>query len=166
LFRYAHAVEAVGGADMVAALLPVLAQTLRQDAVRLDAACADAQWVAAAAVLHGLKGVLPLFCVPEMAQRIIECTQQVCQQYDWRCHCITVVWSHVHILLSWRGFRARAESPCSVGTHGDDSSPWSWNFFPLPTASCGAPPRFIASGSRARNSAMRWKSSPPCFRRG
>lgn len=43
---------------------------------------------------------------PAMAQRIIECTQQVCQQYEWRCHCITVVWSHVHILLSWRGFRA------------------------------------------------------------
>ena len=78
LVRYAHAVEAVGGADMVAALLPVLAQTLRQDALRLDAACADAQWVAAVAVLHGLKGVLPLFCAPEMAQRIID-LEAVCK---------------------------------------------------------------------------------------
>lgn len=43
---------------------------------------------------------------PAMAQLIIERTQQVCRQYDWRCHCITVVWSHVHVLLSWRGFRA------------------------------------------------------------
>ena len=43
---------------------------------------------------------------PAMAQVIIERAQQACTQYDWRCHCITVVWSHVHVLMSWRGFRA------------------------------------------------------------
>jgi hypothetical protein len=31
-----------------------------------------------AAVLHGLKGVLPLFCAPEMAQRIID-LEAVCK---------------------------------------------------------------------------------------
>ena len=78
LLRYPEAVQLVGGADMVAALLPVLAQTLQQDASRLDRAFADAQLVEAAVALHGLKGVLPLFCAAEMAQRIID-LEAVCK---------------------------------------------------------------------------------------
>ena len=47
-------------------------------AAKLGSAFADAQLVEAAVALHGLKGVLPLFCAAEMAQRIID-LEAVCK---------------------------------------------------------------------------------------
>jgi HPt (histidine-containing phosphotransfer) domain-containing protein len=62
--------EAVGGPEVIASLLPVLLKTLDEDTLRLDSALADGEPARAAVVLHGLKGVLPMFCAPDMAQLI------------------------------------------------------------------------------------------------
>ena len=70
LLRYAQALEAVGGPEVIASLLPVLVKTLDEDTLRLDSALADGEPARAAVVLHGLKGVLPMFCAPDMAQLI------------------------------------------------------------------------------------------------
>ena len=70
LLRYAQALEAVGGPEVIASLLPVLLKTLDEDTLRLDSALADGEPARAAVVLHGLKGVLPMFCAPDMAQLI------------------------------------------------------------------------------------------------
>ena len=70
LLRYAQALEAVGGPEVIASLLPVLLKTLDEDTLRLDSALADGEPARAAVVLHGLKGVLPMFCAPDMAQDI------------------------------------------------------------------------------------------------
>ena len=72
LLRYAQALEAVGGPEVIASLLPVLLKTLVDDALRLDSALADGEPARAAVVLHGLKGVLPMFCTPDMAQSIVQ----------------------------------------------------------------------------------------------
>ena len=72
LLRYAHALRAVGGPDVIDALLPVLVKTLDDDTLRLDSALAAGEPARAAVVLHGLKGVLPMFCTPEMAQSIAQ----------------------------------------------------------------------------------------------
>ncbi len=69
--RYAQALDAVGDADVVDALLPVLLQTLDDDVLRLDAAFETSQLPTACAVLHGLKGVLPMFCSAELAGQIV-----------------------------------------------------------------------------------------------
>ena len=70
--RYAQALKSVGDAEVVDALLPVLLQTLDDDVGRLDAAFEVRQLAAARAVLHGLKGVLPMFCSEELARQIVE----------------------------------------------------------------------------------------------
>jgi len=70
LLRYAHALRAVGGPDVIDALLPVLVKTLDDDTLRLDSALAAGEPARAAVVLHGLKGVLPMFCAPDMAHSI------------------------------------------------------------------------------------------------
>ena len=72
LLRYAQALHAVGGAEVIDALLPVLMKTLDDDTVRLDSALADGEPARAAVVLHGLKGVLPMFCPDDMAQTIVQ----------------------------------------------------------------------------------------------
>ena len=72
LLRYSQALEAVGGPEVIESLLPVLLKTLVDDALRLDSALADGEPARAAVVLHGLKGVLPMFCTPEMAQSIVQ----------------------------------------------------------------------------------------------
>jgi len=64
--------EAVGGPEVIESLLPVLLKTLVDDVLRLDSALADGEPARAAVVLHGLKGVLPMFCTPEMAQSIVQ----------------------------------------------------------------------------------------------
>ena len=69
--RYALALNTVGDADVVDALLPVLLQTLDDDVGRLDAAFENQQLPTACAVLHGLKGVLPMFCSAELAAQIV-----------------------------------------------------------------------------------------------
>jgi len=70
LLRYAQALQAVGGPEVIASLLPVLLKTLDDDTLRLGSALADGEPARAAVVLHGLKGVLPMFCAPEMARSI------------------------------------------------------------------------------------------------
>jgi len=70
--RDAQALQSVGDAEVVDALLPVLLQTLDDDVGRLDAAFEARQLATVRAVLHGLKGVLPLFCSEELAQQIVE----------------------------------------------------------------------------------------------
>lgn len=70
LLRYAQALQAVGGPEVIASLLPVLLKTLDDDNLRLGSALADGEPARAAVVLHGLKGVLPMFCAPEMARSI------------------------------------------------------------------------------------------------
>lgn len=69
--RYALALQTVGDAAVVDALLPVLLQTLDDDVARLDAAWEAQQLPTACAVLHGLKGVLPMFCSAELARQIV-----------------------------------------------------------------------------------------------
>jgi len=69
--RYAQALEAVGEADVVDALMPVLMQTLDDDVLRLNAAFEARLLPAACAVLHGLKGVLPMFCSAELAAQTV-----------------------------------------------------------------------------------------------
>ena len=70
--RYAQALQAVGGPEVIEALLPVLLKTLDDDVLRLDGALADGDTARAAVVLHGLKGVLPMFCPADMAQSIVQ----------------------------------------------------------------------------------------------
>ena len=72
LLRYAQALQAVGGPEVIASLLPVLLKTLDDDTLRLGSALADGEPALAAVVLHGLKGVLPMFCAPDMAQSIVQ----------------------------------------------------------------------------------------------
>jgi HPt (histidine-containing phosphotransfer) domain-containing protein len=47
-------------------------KTLDDDVLRLDGALADGDTARAAVVLHGLKGVLPMFCPADMAQSIVQ----------------------------------------------------------------------------------------------
>jgi putative intracellular protease/amidase len=75
--RYAQALKSVGDAEVVDALLPVLLQTLDDDVGRLDAAFEVRQLAAARAVLHGLKGVLPMFCSDELARQIVELAREM-----------------------------------------------------------------------------------------
>jgi HPt (histidine-containing phosphotransfer) domain-containing protein len=70
LLRYAQALQAVGGPEVIASLLPVLLKTLDDDTLRLGSALADGESAPAAVVLHGLKGVLPMFCSTDMAHSI------------------------------------------------------------------------------------------------
>ena len=70
LLRYAQALQAVGGPEVIASLLPVLLKTLDDDTLRLGSALHDGEPARAAVVLHGLKGVLPMFCAPDMARSI------------------------------------------------------------------------------------------------
>jgi len=70
LLRYAHALRAVGGPDVIDALRPVLVKSLDDDTLRRDSARAAGVPARAAVVLHGLKGVLPMFCAPDMAHSI------------------------------------------------------------------------------------------------
>jgi len=70
LLRYAQALQAVGGPEVIASLLPVLLKTLDDDTLRLGSALVDGEPARAAVVLHGLKGVLPMFCAPDMAHSI------------------------------------------------------------------------------------------------
>ena len=72
LLRYAQALQVVGGPEVIASLLPVLLKTLDDDTVQLDGALADGDLGRAAVVLHGLKGVLPMFCAPDMAQSVVQ----------------------------------------------------------------------------------------------
>ncbi len=72
LLRYAQALQAVGGPEVIEALLPVLLKTLDDDTLRLDSALAQGDLSRAALVLHGLKGVLPMFCPEDMAQSIVQ----------------------------------------------------------------------------------------------
>ena len=69
--RYSQALDAVGDAEVVDSLLPVLLQTLDDDVLRLDAAFETQQLPSACAVLHGLKGVLPMFCAAELTRQIV-----------------------------------------------------------------------------------------------
>ena len=70
LLRYAQALQAVGGPAVIESLLPVLLKTLDDDTLRLGGSLADGEPARAAVVLHGLKGVLPMFCSPDMARSI------------------------------------------------------------------------------------------------
>ena len=70
LLRYAQALQAVGGPEVIESLLPVLLKTLDDDTLRLGSALHDGEPARAAVVLHGLKGVLPMFCAPDMARSI------------------------------------------------------------------------------------------------
>ena len=70
LLRYAQALQAVGGPEVIASLLPVLLKTLDDDTLRLGSALVDEEPARAAVVLHGLKGVLPMFCSTDMARSI------------------------------------------------------------------------------------------------
>ncbi len=72
LLRYAQALQAVGGPEVIEALLPVLLKTLDDDTLRLNSALAQGDLSRAALVLHGLKGVLPMFCPEDMAQSIVQ----------------------------------------------------------------------------------------------
>ena len=72
LLRYAQALQAVGGPEVIQALLPVLLKTLDDDTLRLESALAQGDLSRAALVLHGLKGVLPMFCPEDMAQSIVQ----------------------------------------------------------------------------------------------
>lgn len=40
-----------------------------------------------------------------MCRVVIAASRQACEKFDWRCHMIAVVWSHVHVLVSWHGYR-------------------------------------------------------------
>ena len=72
LLQYAQALQTVGGPEVIDALLPVLLKTLDDDTLRLDSALSDGDATRAAVVLHGLKGVLPMFCSGDMAQSIVQ----------------------------------------------------------------------------------------------
>jgi len=72
LLQYAQALQRVGGPEVIDALLPVLLKTLDDDTLRLDSALSDGDAMRAAVVLHGLKGVLPMFCSGDMAQSIVQ----------------------------------------------------------------------------------------------
>ena len=72
LLRYDQALQVVGGGEVMDALLPILLKTLDDDTLRIRAALAQEDLARAAVVLHGLKGVLPMFCSTEMAQSIVQ----------------------------------------------------------------------------------------------
>ncbi len=44
-----------------------------------------------------------VFDDPRCAQ-IIEAVRDLCERKRWRLHGVTVVWTHVHVLVSWQGY--------------------------------------------------------------
>jgi len=40
-----------------------------------------------------------------MCEAVVATVRQACERFGWRCHAVTAVWSHIHVLISWTGFR-------------------------------------------------------------
>ncbi len=40
----------------------------------------------------------------ELCEQIIAAVQDECRKKDWRLLTMVVVWTHVHLIVSWRGF--------------------------------------------------------------
>ncbi|MEX0774362.1 MAG: hypothetical protein WD042_01475 [Phycisphaeraceae bacterium] len=40
----------------------------------------------------------------ELCESIIDAARGVCRRKNWRCHADVAVWSHFHVVVSWRQF--------------------------------------------------------------
>jgi REP element-mobilizing transposase RayT len=62
----------------------------------------------------------------QRCEQIVTAAREACGDKRWRLHAVVVVWTHVHLLVSWRGFqdvkRARAVLKRGIATRLRD---WS-----------------------------------------
>jgi REP element-mobilizing transposase RayT len=56
-----------------------------------------------------------------LCEQIIAATQDLCRTKNWRLLAVVVVWTHIHLIVSWRPFqsakRARAVIKRAITTH-------------------------------------------------